>query len=312
MKEIDSLISRNESCLTNKKVTEKLICIKNVPVFFGCVESQLEEDLKTDMEFFIEKETGLIQLNKLIPLEILYQKQHAFGVGAIWDSHYKKFAEFISKGSHANIIEIGGATERLANKYFSLQDANWTIVEPNPCEFSNKKIKVKRGFFEDFNILVNVDDTIVFSHVLEHAYSPNQFLKKIYDKLKIGQELYFSYPRLEIWLDKKYTNALNFEHTVFLTEPHLDILLQNIGFNLEKKDYFLDHSVFYKVTKTKEESSFKNYPNLYKKNKQLFKEYIEFHKNQVHTLNKLMNESTGEFYLFGAHIFSQFLYSYLK
>jgi len=202
MKQLESHIKRDKSCLTNKVISKSLFKIRNFPVFFGCVDSQIDEDLKTDMEFFIEEETGLIQLNKLIPLEILYQKQHAFGVGSVWNLHYEQFAKFISNGSHENVIEIGGATERLANKYLSVQDAVWTIIEPNPSEFKNKEIKVIKGFFEDSKVSINQDDIVVFSHVLEHAYDPRVFLNMIYEKIKKGQNLYFSYPRLEIWLEK--------------------------------------------------------------------------------------------------------------
>ena len=90
----------------------------------------------------------------------------------------------------------------LANKYLSVQDANWTIIEPNPSEFKNKGIKVIKGFFEDSKVSINKEDILVFSHVLEHAYDPRIFLKMIYDKIVEGQNLYFSYPRLEIWLEK--------------------------------------------------------------------------------------------------------------
>ena len=95
MKEISNLINRDQSCLTGQQITKSLWKINDFPVFFGCVNSDFEEDLKTKMEFFIEEKTGLIQLNKLIPLEILYQNQHAFGVGEIWDKHYYNFAKFI-------------------------------------------------------------------------------------------------------------------------------------------------------------------------------------------------------------------------
>ena len=97
MKELSKLINRDKSCLTGKKITKSLWSIDNFPVYFGCVNTNFAEDLKTKMEFFIEEKTGLIQLNKLIPLEILYQNQHAFGVGEIWNKHYVNFAKFISK-----------------------------------------------------------------------------------------------------------------------------------------------------------------------------------------------------------------------
>tara|TARA_Y100001935_G_scaffold255072_1_gene266378 strand:+ start:7667 stop:8800 length:1134 start_codon:yes stop_codon:yes gene_type:complete len=305
MKELSKLINRDKSCLTGKKITKSLWSVDNFPVYFGCVNTNFAEDLKTKMEFFIEEKTGLIQLNKLIPLEILYQNQHAFGVGEIWNKHYVNFAKFLSRGDHRNIIEIGGATERLANKYLSIVDANWTIIEPNPTEFKNKKINVIKGFFEDSSIDIKSSDTIVFSHVLEHAYDPALFMKLIYNKINNGQTVYLSYPRLEVWLDKKYTNALNFEHTVFLTEPHLDAMFEKIGFKLNNKEYFQDHSVFYKLTKS--EPKIINFPNLYDRNITLFNSFIKHHQDDVKKLNNLMSVSKSHFYLFGAHIFSQFL-----
>ena len=132
--------------------------------------------------------------------EILYQSQHAFGIGKIWDKHYKAFAKFLYNIRPESIIEIGGATEKLANKYLTLQKADWTVIEPNPTKFENEDIKVINGFFEDTKVKVNSNDTIVFSHVLEHAYNPTSFLKKIFEKIHEGQSLIFSYPRLEIWL----------------------------------------------------------------------------------------------------------------
>ena len=305
MKEISNLINRDQSCLTGQQITKSLWKINDFPVFFGCVTSDFEEDLKTKMEFFIEEKTGLIQLNKLIPLEILYQNQHAFGVGEIWDKHYYNFAKFISKKCQSSIIEIGGATERLANKYLTIIDSNWTIIEPNPTEFENKKINVIKGFFEDSSINIKPSDTIVFSHVLEHAYDPALFMQLIYDKINIGQKVYLSYPRLELWLDKKYTNALNFEHTVFLTEPHLDAIFEKIGFKINEKEYFQDHSVFYELTKS--EPKLINFPNLYEQNLSLFNSFIRHHEDDVKKLNELMKASKTHFYLFGAHIFSQFL-----
>lgn len=305
MKELENIVLREKSCLTNNKVTKSLIKLEDFPVFFGCVTTPKINDLKTNLEFFIEESTGLIQLNKLVPLEILYQSQHAFGIGKIWDKHYQAFAKFLYKVRPKSIIEIGGATEKLANKYLTLQKANWTVIEPNPTKFENNDIKVINGFFEDTKVKVSSNDTIVFSHVLEHAYNPNTFLKKIFEKIDEGQSLIFSYPRLEIWLDKKYTNALNFEHNLFLTEPHLDVLVQNTGFKIIEKQYFEDHSVFYSLEKSSPKKVV--YPNLFKINKTLLDNFFLHHYNDVKKLNELISDSDAKFYLFGAHIFSQFL-----
>ena len=60
MKEISNLINRDQSCLTGQQITKSLWKINDFPVFFGCVNSDFKEDLKTKMEFFIEEKTAYI------------------------------------------------------------------------------------------------------------------------------------------------------------------------------------------------------------------------------------------------------------
>ena len=51
---------------------------------------------------------------------------------------------------------------------------------------------------------------------------------------------------MEEMLKRKYTNCLNFEHTVFITEPYVDYLLSKNGFKLIDKEYFKeDHSILF-------------------------------------------------------------------
>ena len=108
---------------------------------------------------------------------------------------------------------------------------------------------------------------------------------------------------------RKYTNAINFEHTYFLTEEFTKYYLDLFGFEIELKEYFLDdHSIFYsaikKYRKVKEEIKIKNY---YNENKKIFIEYKEYNDKIVNELNDQIKNSKGN--LFGAHIFSQHLLS---
>ena len=191
----------------------------------------VENDIYAEMEWFLERKTGLIQLNKLIPLEILYQSQHAYGFGETWENHYQIFSEFLYHSKPLNVLEIGAGQGRIAQICTTKKGVNkWTIVEPNPTFKETDKIKVITGFF-DRNFEFEAEfDTYTFSHVLEHAYDPKDFLSCIYEKMKVSDNLIFSYPNLKSWLGKKFTNSLNFEHTLFLTDEHLETLLQNIGF----------------------------------------------------------------------------------
>ncbi|WP_251823578.1 hypothetical protein [Campylobacter jejuni] len=59
----------------------------------------------------------------------------------------------------------------------------------------------------------------------------------------------FSLPNMEKWLENKFTNCLNFEHTIFLSENILEFLLQKHKFKIIQKQYFKEHSIFYHVCK---------------------------------------------------------------
>jgi hypothetical protein len=72
-----------------------------------------------------------------------------------------------------------------------------------------------------------------------------------------------------------------------------------------------DHSIFYSVEKREKNSLFKlTDKNLYLKNKKLFVDFLNFHKDLIDNLNKKIDENKNEIYLFGAHIFSQFLINF--
>ena len=89
------LIERKSDVLTGEGALEHLHTFANFPVFMGCVDHESDKDLHADQSWSISKNNGIIQLNKLIPLNILYQTQHAAAVGGLWQEHHIKFSEFI-------------------------------------------------------------------------------------------------------------------------------------------------------------------------------------------------------------------------
>ena len=116
-------------------------------------------------------------------------------------------------------------------------------------------------------------------------------------------------PDLKHWLNNKFPNTLNFEHTFYLTENLCDEILANTGFKLISKKYFGNrHSIFYNVKKDKKVS--KLYSNNYFTNKNSFLDFIEFYKNDVRDINQKLENYDHEIYLFGAHIFSQYLLAF--
>ena len=52
-------------------------------------------------------------------------------------------------------------------------------------------------------------------------------------------------PNMKEMLARKYNNCINFEHTVFLTEPYIDYLLALNGFRIVQRGTFLTTTVFF-------------------------------------------------------------------
>ncbi|MEO5635383.1 MAG: class I SAM-dependent methyltransferase [Candidatus Andersenbacteria bacterium] len=300
-------ITRDKSIITGEKNLEPLYTFKNFPVFFGCVDTDAKDDVRADMSWAICPESGVIQLDKLIPLEILYQSQHVDGTGPTWKQYYQDFAKYIELQNPLNVLEIGGGQGELADIFIEhTKDTTWAIVEPNPLHEGSDRIKIVKGFFDkDFSYDGKID-TITFSQLMEHVYDPQEFIKSIADRLEVGQKLVFAYPNLKKWLEEKYTNALNFEHTMFLTDYFIDYILNLYGFSIVDKTFYKTHSVFYTAEKTGIAKPAK-FENKYTEYKKIFLDFISYHNDLIADLNTKMSDFDGEVYLFGAHIFSQYL-----
>ena len=204
--------TRLYSIITGNNNLEFLYQLKKFPVFMGCTSESEEKDLFADMTWVIDKDSGMIQLRDLLPLEVVYSGYHSEALGSMWTRHHAAFGSFVKKYSKGDILEIGGGNGALALNYTKISTQRWTIIEAQPLFSGNDKIKVITGFFdENFDsqkegIMV---DTIVHSHVMEHIIDPNTMLQAIRKILPVGGRHLFSIPNLEVWLQKN-NNALHF------------------------------------------------------------------------------------------------------
>jgi hypothetical protein len=303
------LIERDRCAVTGQADLEPLYNFLNFPVFMGCSNEPEDMDLKQDMSWWISRGSGLIQLKKLLPLDVLYPESHGAGaVGTMWVKHHRAFASFINKTVPAAVFEIGGGHGILEKEYQQFGEVPWTILEPNPLPVEGCKARIIKGFFDENFKYSEEFDTIVHSHVFEHIYKPDEFMKHLSGFMRVGQKLVFSIPNMQAMLERKYTNCVNFEHTVFLTEPYIEYLLAQTGFKLVAKEYFMDdHSIFYSTLLDGEFEPTPLPQGLYEKNKTLYMEYVDYHRTLISDLNQKISETTLPVYLFGAHVFAQHL-----
>ncbi|EKB3570495.1 methyltransferase domain-containing protein [Campylobacter jejuni] len=301
-------IQRNKCIISDDDNLETLSNIK-YPIFCGCTEEDMSDDMLANEYIVISKKYGVIQLKELIPLEILYKNGHDSGaIGGIWMEHHKQFSDFVVKFNPKNVLEIGGGNGILADNCINNNNNNisWTIIEPNPNE-NNNKVKYIKSFFNKTYLLDSSFDTVVHSHTLEHIYNPNEFLHEISDSLNGGGYMIFSIPNLKKYLENKWINYLSFEHTILLTESVMDYLLNKNQFKIIEKKYFTEHSIFYCCKKDISIDCNKLVlKDEYDENKKLFENMQKFYKDKIIELNSKMKHY-DKVYLFGAHIFSQYL-----
>lgn len=306
-----SSILRKINILTNKLTLETLFTLPKFPTYVGCVTSPQTNDVLLDLTMDICTETGILQVKHLASLDQVYLFPHNDAIGSTWQEHNEKFVEFIEELSPKKILEIGGGSGKLAQRYIDRNpNVEWTILDPNPLFEKNNRIHSLKEYFSSNLSLEDNFDAIIHSHVLEHQSSPEQFFIDL-SKFLIPEGLHiFSFPNLHEWLSRKYLNCLSFEHTNFLTEIYVDCILERTGFKLLKKIKFRsDHSIFY-LTKYSGNKNFVTFPNLYDSNKQLYLDYVKHYSDFTSRLNSKLTDFPHKVFLFGAHVFSQYLLSF--
>jgi 2-polyprenyl-3-methyl-5-hydroxy-6-metoxy-1,4-benzoquinol methylase len=302
-------IQRDHCVVTGEKDLEKLHCMKDFPLFMGCTTNDPSMDILVDMEWSISKSSGLIQLSNLIPLDVLYAESHGAGsVGRAWQMHHDSFAQFINQYSPQSVLEIGGGHGILSKSFHSLSESDWVIVEPNPTPESGVKAKYIEGFFDEHFSYEKKVDAIVHSHVFEHIYFPQIFIEHISSFAQDGDMHIFSVPNMMAMLERHYTNCINFEHTLFLTEPYIEYLLAKTGFRIIKKQHFMeDHSLFYSTVKDSSVQPIQLSGKLYALNRNVYNEFVKVHLDVIQGTNSRIKKCSKPVYLFGAHIFAQYL-----
>lgn len=299
-------IDRSHDVITGNDDLETIYTIPNFPVFMGVTDQEIKEDIKFPMNFQISKSSGMVQINPLVPLNLVYQNSHNSGIiGKTWSEHHKSLSNFILKYNPENVLEIGGFTGILASHCLEqLPNISWSIVDPHATN-NDPRINIHKTFFDKNFQIKNKVQMIVHSHLLEHIIDINQFLTCCYENLQEDGLMILSLPNFKQFIINKLMNCLNFEHTIYLDEDFLVYLFNKYNFQIVEKEYFGScNSIFFCLKKSHEENEIK-LDSFYDKNKTSMSEYFEAIKHFIQQINK----EDEKFYLFGAHVTSQFLLS---
>ena len=302
----------SDSFNEKSEASELLHCLPNQPVYMGVTENLIVLDEYIDQRWVVSKE-GIIQLKDRLDIAKLYEKSHNSGaVGQIWRRHHCEFAEFIKK--HAvggSVLELGGGhgiLHSLLSDFANLTD-DWTIIEPGDNTKKQGNLKLINKIFDDSTVLGRQYDVIIHSHLFEHLYEPVKTVKNLNNHMSGTGRMCFSLPNMKRMVEKGYVNSINFEHTIFLPEDLVEEILNSGGFQIIEKQYFMDdHSIFYCCKHNYSQRLF-DY-NAKQDYRALIKNLFVDREAEIADLNRKIELIQGRsVYLFGAHIFSQYLVS---
>lgn len=261
-----------------------------------------------DMVFSACKECGCVQLKNLLDPAVLYKTPHNPAIGKTWSDHNIFFSDYILQKNVKNILDIGGANLKIAKLVLNSEEINsYTIIDASDSYETNinPKIKLIRGFIENVNIKEKFD-SVVMSHTFEHFYEPIKMLNVIRNVLEDNGKVIISVPNIENQLKDGFLNALNFEHTYYISHEYIKLIASVCKFNVIDITEYSKYNSFYTLQKTNNSILHKivneNNASL------VYENHIQHIKNDVIDINsKIKNKKV---YCFGGHIFTQMLISF--
>jgi hypothetical protein len=304
-------LSRTRCVLCAGDALAPLHAFSAFPVWMGCTDAPPGEDPRHDMRWAICESCGTIQLTDLVPLDVLYSRSHNSGlVGGLWARHHRAFGDFVLDHAPRSVLEIGGGHGMLSMHCHERDPSiDWTILEPNPTPRPGCRARYVRGFFDGAFRSDQPVDTVVHSHLFEHLYEPSGFLADLGRFLPPGGRHLFSMPNLPAMLDRCYTNCINFEHTWFADLPQLEAMFARAGLRVRERVPFLDdHSVFFATERVDPVDV--PIPSASAVNRTRYGRYLDHHRTLVDVLNAAIAGHDGPVHLFGAHVFSQYLFAF--
>lgn len=302
------------ACEKSLKDYKHLHSFVNFPVYMGISTNRsVSEDLVEDMIWVSCNSCGTVQLLKLIEPTVLYQRPHNPSIGSTWAKHHQSFARFVLQYSGKNILEIGGGNRILQKEVLS--DASverYTVCDVHG--YGTEEVDPRARHIQNYvdaNSGLHIDcDTVIHSHTFEHFYEPVAQTRMFAKLLKPGQKMIMSVPNIKKVTEDKFTNGLNFEHTFLLSERILHHIIATAGFDTEALVNYSAHNFFVSSTRKNSRKRRKRHLKMDQAEQAVFLEFIEFHMKEARRIQNLIDNTDSQVFLFGCHIFSQYLLSF--
>jgi SAM-dependent methyltransferase len=220
-----------------------VIAFEDVPYILGVTPKPSSQDRKISFSIGSCSACGLVHHNHEISGD-MYSEIHSHAVGKVWEDHRKAFIGFVgrSQATLGRVLEIGPSSSPMARGLEAASVAYVDFMAEPPFELRSTE-RYHSGYFPHAELTTQKFDTIIASHVLEHAPKLGDFFANMVGCLSESGTLCLSIPDFEQWIGQRFWNAFSLEHVTYAVESQITWLAAkwNLAYSIER---FADHSIF--------------------------------------------------------------------
>jgi len=175
---------------------------------------------------------------------------HNSSKSEVWLKHHKLLADFIYEGLQEyplkKIVEIGGSSGVIAEQLSQYKDVEYTIFDlcDHDPKIPNVNFLVGNCESADFP----QDSSIVMSHVFEHLYEPNKFIRNMARNNICS--IFLSVPNMTLQLANKIHPVIYQEHTYFCEFEDIKKIFAEYGYICKKEHFYGIHAILIHFEKT--------------------------------------------------------------
>ena len=243
------MYSLRDKCIFCNNNLDKTFFEKDYEIPISCYsKDKISDDIFIPYNIYKCEKCYTVQTKYLGDLNEIYKINHADSTGEIMHNLHIRVLDVIKKYNNEinNIVEIGSSKGVLSDLVLdNINIDKYYIIEPSYFGNKHEKKIILNDYFENVEFeTYNNSNTLIISHVFEHFYNPLDILNKIKENKNI-QNFILVWPDLEYYKDNNNYHVLNTEHTFYIDNNFIEIILNNYSFKLIDKIFYQNHSVIF-------------------------------------------------------------------
>ncbi len=314
----DFVLPRTNTCsVCNKALSEPVLTYSRLPLTGIFAQRSDPRFCKgIDQFFYICKECGHGQIARCINPHFLYGRHYSFrtslGAGSRQDiSAFIHFVDKVSSQKQFQCVMDIGCNDLFLLKQFERRSKKLIGVDPlwkdKEGSFTGK-ISVIGSTLEDLRVPIAIGeypDLILSTHTLEHIIDPRRFLKSLLNNASEKTLCVFSFPCLNLLLNRGRFEQVFHEHVHYFTLFSFNRLISELGATVIAWEYYYDYwgLLFVAFRKSKKQRALRKIEREnFGYHRDAIKAAYKLFSAQLHNTRRILKSFQGHIYCYGASL----------